>query len=76
MKKYERVPAGRDDRARDLNRVIQWMTQRAAPSAITASPMPATSRLHERKPIPGGLLGADYEVDERPLPLQDGLRRA
>ena len=25
--------------------------------------------------MPGGLLGADYEIDERPLPLQEGLRR-
>ena len=32
-------------------------------------------RLYEPKPVPVGLLGADYEVAGRPLPLQDDLRR-
>ena len=44
----------------DLYRVIRWMLQRAGASA-TASPAPG-ERLDEPKTVPGGLLGADYEV--------------
>ncbi|MBI3407055.1 MAG: PD40 domain-containing protein [Planctomycetes bacterium] len=44
----------------DLDRVIRWMLSELAVGHSGTGP---GERLHERKPIPGGLLGADYEVD-------------
>jgi tricorn protease len=43
----------------DLDRVIRWMLSELAVGHSTLAP---GERLHERKTVPGGLLGADYEV--------------
>jgi tricorn protease len=54
----------------DLNRVIQWMSSELA-SGITVG---GGDSLSQPATCPGGLLGADYEM-ERPLPAEEGLRR-
>jgi tricorn protease len=43
----------------DLDRVIRWMLSELAVGHSTLRP---GERLHERETVPGGLLGADYEV--------------
>ncbi len=43
----------------DLDRVIRWMLSELA---VGHSYLFPGERLHERKPVPGGLLGADYEI--------------
>ena len=43
----------------DLYRVIRWMLSELAVGHSNTSP---GERLYERKTVPGGLLGADYEV--------------
>jgi tricorn protease len=43
----------------DLYRVIRWMLSELA---VGHSYMTPGERLHERKTVPGGLLGADYEI--------------
>jgi len=43
----------------DLDRVIRWMLSELAVGHSNLSP---GERLHQRKTVPGGLLGADYEV--------------
>jgi tricorn protease len=43
----------------DLDRVIRWMLSELA---VGHSNLLPGERLHDRKPIPGGLLGADYEI--------------
>jgi tricorn protease len=43
----------------DLDRVIRWMLSELA---VGHSYLAPGERLHEKKPIPGGLLGADYEI--------------
>jgi tricorn protease len=43
----------------DLDRVLRWMLSELA---VGHSGMAPGERLHERKPVPGGLLGADYEI--------------
>jgi tricorn protease len=43
----------------DLERVIRWMLSELAVGHSGQAP---GERLHEHKPVPGGLLGADYEV--------------
>jgi tricorn protease len=45
----------------DLDRVIRWMLSELAVGHSFLNP---GERRHERKPIPGGLLGADYEIAE------------
>jgi tricorn protease len=44
----------------DLDRVIRWMLSELAVGHSNTIP---GERRHERKPVPGGLLGADYEID-------------
>lgn len=44
---------------RDLDRVVRWMLSELA---VGHSRVFAGERLYERKTVPGGLLGADYEV--------------
>src|SRR6266576_1376722 len=43
----------------DLDRVIRWMLSELA---VGHSYLVPGERLHERKTVPGGLLGADYEI--------------
>jgi len=43
----------------DLDRVIRWMLSELA---VGHSYLAPGERLHERKTVPGGLLGADYEI--------------
>src|SRR6266576_876401 len=43
----------------DLDRVIRWMLSELA---VGHSYLFPGERLHERKAVPGGLLGADYEI--------------
>jgi tricorn protease len=43
----------------DLDRVIRWMLSELAVGHSYSAP---GDRLHERKTVPGGLLGADYEI--------------
>jgi tricorn protease len=43
----------------DLDRVIRWMLSELA---VGHSYLAPGERLHEKKPIPGGLLGASYEI--------------
>jgi tricorn protease len=43
----------------DLDRVIRWMLSELG---VGHSYLTPGERLHERKPVPGGLLGADYEI--------------
>jgi tricorn protease len=43
----------------DLDRVIRWLLSELA---VGHSYLGPGHRLHERKPVPGGLLGADYEI--------------
>ena len=43
----------------DLDRVLRWMLSELA---VGHSYLAPGERLHERKPVPGGLLGADYEI--------------
>jgi tricorn protease len=43
----------------DLDRVIRWMLSELAVGHSNLAP---GERLHERKTVPGGLLGADYEI--------------
>jgi tricorn protease len=43
----------------DLDRVIRWMLSELA---VGHSYLQPGERLHERKTVPGGLLGADYEI--------------
>src|SRR5262245_33449 len=45
----------------DLDRVIRWMLSELAVGHSYLSP---GERRHERKSVPGGLLGADYEIHE------------
>jgi tricorn protease len=45
----------------DLDRVIRWMLSELA---VGHSYLTPGERLHERQPVPGGLLGADYEIAE------------
>jgi tricorn protease len=43
----------------DLDRVIRWMLSELAVGHSFIAP---GERLHDKKPVPGGLLGADYEI--------------
>ncbi len=43
----------------DLDRVLRWLLSELA---VGHSYLTPGERLHERKPVPGGLLGADYEI--------------
>src|SRR5262249_53636623 len=45
----------------DLDRVIRWMLSELA---VGHSYLQPGERLHEAKSVPGGLLGADYEIDK------------
>jgi tricorn protease len=45
----------------DLDRVIRWMLSELA---VGHSGLAPGERLHERKSVPGGLLGADYEIHD------------
>ncbi len=56
----------------DLSRVTQWMLSELVVGHSYQSP---GDSIFEAETVPGGLLGADYEVSERSLPLQEGLRR-
>ncbi len=56
----------------DLNRVIRAMLSELS---VGHSFLGGGERLYEPKPMPVGLLGADYEVADGPLPVQDDLRR-
>ena len=56
----------------DLNRVIRMMLSELS---VGHSFLFGGERLYEPKPIPVGLLGADYEAGRWPLPVQDDLRR-
>ena len=70
-KKYEPFLADLATRS-DLNRVIQWMSSRAVgrPPRVGGGDIAAAPAT-----VPGGLLGADYCGGERPVPVQEGLRR-
>jgi tricorn protease len=46
----------------DLDRVLQWMLSELA---VGHSYLAPGERLHRRKTVPGGLLGADYQVANR-----------
>lgn len=57
-KKYEQFLPHIANR-RDLDRVIQWMLSELA---VGHSYLRPGERLYDRKRVPGGLLGADYEI--------------
>ncbi len=57
----------------DLNRVIQWMCSELG---VGHHRVGGGDFLYQPKSVPGGLLGADYSHRKRPLPVQEGVRRA
>ena len=56
----------------DLSRVVQWMLSELS---VGHSYQSGGDSAFDSETIPGGLLGADYEVVERSLSLQEGIRR-
>ena len=67
-----RAAARRRASRSDLNRVIQWMSSELSVGHHRGG---GGDRLETPRTVPGGLLGADYARRERPLSLQEGLRR-